>query len=124
MPARKERRLLVRIGTSGCTYKHWRGKLYPEGLAQKKWLEFYSRRFSTVELNASFYHIPKSSVARGWKERTGEGFRFAVKVSRLITYVHRLKDCGEAVSWFFREMEPLNEKVLAYLLQFPPYFSP
>ncbi len=112
------------IGTSGWTYKHWRGEFYPEGLAQKNWLGYYAERFGTVELNASFYRIPKSSVAEGWYRRTPESFRFAVKVSRLITHVHRLKNCEDSVEWFFRDMAPLSEKTSAYLLQLPPSFVP
>jgi len=115
---------LIRIGTSGWTYRHWRGRFYPKGLAQKNWLEYYAERFNTVELNASFYRIPKSSVAEGWNRRTPAGFRFAVKVSRLITHMHRLKNCEDSVEWFFRDMAPLSGKISVYLLQFPPSFVP
>lgn len=115
---------MTRIGTSGWTYKHWKGDFYPEKLPQKRWLEHYAESFDTVELNASFYHIPKASTARGWAERTPPDFRFAVKVSRLITHVHKLRGCEETVEWFFRELEPLRDKVAAYLFQLPPSFSP
>ncbi|UCF97485.1 MAG: DUF72 domain-containing protein [Spirochaetaceae bacterium] len=115
---------MVRIGTSGWTYKHWKGNFYPENLPQRRWLEYYTEHFNTVELNASFYHIPKASTARGWAERTPANFRFSVKASRLITHVHKLKSCEDTVEWFFRELEPLREKISAFLFQLPPSFSP
>jgi uncharacterized protein YecE (DUF72 family) len=115
---------VIRIGTSGWTYRHWRGDFYPDKLPQKRWLEYYAGRFQTVELNASFYHIPRSSTARSWAERTPPQFRFAVKVSRLITHVHKLGNCQETVEWFFRELEPLSAKISAYLFQLPPSFAP
>jgi uncharacterized protein YecE (DUF72 family) len=115
---------MIRIGTSGWTYKHWKGNFYPDNLPQRCWLEYYTEHFATVELNASFYHIPKASTARGWAERTPPDFRFSVKVSRLITHVHKLHGCQETVEWFFREMEPLRDKVAAFLFQLPPSFLP
>jgi uncharacterized protein YecE (DUF72 family) len=115
---------VIRIGTSGWTYKHWKGSFYPEGTPQRRWLEYYAGRFDTVELNASFYHIPKAATVRGWAARTPAGFRFAVKVSRLVTHVHRLVDCRDPIEWFFRELEPLKDKVAAYLLQLPPSLTP
>jgi uncharacterized protein YecE (DUF72 family) len=115
---------MFEIGTSGWTYKHWKGNFYPENLPQRRWLEYYTEHFKTVEINASFYHIPKASTARGWAERTPADFRFSVKVSRLITHVHKFKNCDDTVEWFFRELEPLKEKVSAFLFQLPPSFSP
>ena len=115
---------VIRIGTSGWTYKHWRNVFYPEGLNQRMWLEYYSERFDTVELNASFYRIPKSNVAEGWYRRTPEDFRFSVKVSRLITHVRRLVDCENELDWFFSAMEPLHAKTAVFLFQFPPSFYP
>jgi len=115
---------MIRVGTSGWTYKHWKGDFYPEDVPQRRWLEYYTKHFSTVELNASFYRIPKAATARGWAGRTPAQFRFAVKASRLITHVHRLSGCEETLQWFFRNLEPLEEKVCAYLFQLPPSFSP
>jgi uncharacterized protein YecE (DUF72 family) len=115
---------LYRIGTSGWTYRHWKGEFYPDGVPQRRWLEHYSEHFDTVELNASFYRIPKASTAEGWLKRTPEEFRFAVKASRLITHVRRLSECRETLEWFFRELWPLREKICAYLFQLPPSFAP
>jgi len=115
---------VIRIGTSGWTYRHWKGNFYPEGLSQRNWLEYYSENFSTVEINATFYHIPTVQTTRGWSERTPGTFRFSVKASRLITHVHRLEDCQDTVDWFFRSMEPMRKKTIAYLFQLPPSFCP
>jgi uncharacterized protein YecE (DUF72 family) len=115
---------MIRIGTSGWTYRHWKGDFYPEKLPQRRWLEYYTEHFSTVELNASFYHIPKASTARGWYERTPSDFRFTVKVSRLITHVRKLSGCEETVEWFFRELEPMRDRIAAFLFQLPPSFLP
>jgi uncharacterized protein YecE (DUF72 family) len=115
---------LIRIGTSGWTYRHWKGSFYPDDVPQKRWLEHYAQHFDTVELNAPFYRIPRASTARGWAERTPPQFRFAVKLSRLITHVRRLNECEDIIEWFFRELEPLRSKICAYLVQLPPSFSP
>ncbi|NIO86504.1 MAG: DUF72 domain-containing protein [Candidatus Aminicenantes bacterium] len=88
------------------------------------WLEYYAEHFNTVELNASFYHIPKNNVTMGWAQRTPRDFKFSVKVTRLITHVRKLQNCDDIIEWFFREMEPLRKKVLVYLLQLPPSFTP
>ena len=85
------------IGTSGWHYDDWRGSFYPEKLPRKSWLEHYSRHFATVELNNSFYRLPSESALQGWYNAAPEGFVFAVKASRYITHVKRLKDAGEAV---------------------------
>lgn len=118
------RTALIRVGTSGWTYPHWKGVFYPDEVPRRSWLEHYARHFPTVELNASFYRIPTQSTARGWAERTPGEFRFSVKASRLITHVRRLSDCRREVDWFFRELSPLRSKVCAYLFQLPPSFSP
>jgi uncharacterized protein YecE (DUF72 family) len=115
---------VIWIGTSGWTYKHWKGKFYPEKISQRLWLEYYAERFKTVELNASFYHIPKKNITEGWAQRTPPDFRFSVKVTRLITHIRKLENCDDIIEWFFKEMDPLKKKVLAYLLQLPPSFIP
>jgi uncharacterized protein YecE (DUF72 family) len=115
---------LTYIGTSGWTYKHWKERFYPKNLKQKEWLEYYAAKFRTVEINATFYHIPKVSTSEGWNNRTPLDFRFAVKVSRLITHVHKLHNCQDIVDWFFRSLKPLKQKVLAFLFQFPKSFCP
>ena len=80
------------IGTSGWHYDDWRGRFYPEGLSKAGWLEFYSRHFSTVELNNSFYRLPTESAFSRWRESSPADFVFAVKASRFITHIKRLRD--------------------------------
>lgn len=110
----------VWIGTSGWTYRHWRGRFYPEDLSVRRWLEYYCRFFDTVELNSPFYRIPTRKAFEGWKSRTPEGFLFSVKASRLITHLKKLKGVEEELQWFFSEVEGLGEKLGPILFQTPP----
>lgn len=112
------------IGTSGWNYKHWKDRFYPDDVAKKRWLEYYAEHFNTVELNASFYRIPKPETCEGWYTRTPETFRFAVKASRLLTHSKKLKDCDDIVAWFFDAIAPLEEKAPVVLFQFPRNFVP
>ncbi|KMQ50239.1 hypothetical protein CHISP_2809 [Chitinispirillum alkaliphilum] len=108
------------LGTSGWTYEHWKERFYPKELSKQKWFGYYTHHFDTVELNASFYRIPTAKVTQGWFNRSPENFRFAVKFSRLITHVKKLKDCQRELDWFFSVFEPLKEKICIYLIQLPP----
>lgn len=108
------------IGTSGWSYKHWKGVFYPAGTPQRKWLEFYAGHFNSVELNNSFYHLPKDSTFDGWRTRTGEEFVFAVKASRFITHIRRLVDCREPLERFYRGARRLEGKLGVVLFQLPP----
>ena len=83
------------IGTSGFSYNHWVGKFYPEGLSKTRWLSFYAERFPSVEINSSFYHLPKEGTLLSWKEKVPEHFRFSLKVNRYITHIKRLRDIKE-----------------------------
>src|SRR4051812_27869311 len=98
----------VRIGCSGWSYGDWRGGLYPEGLAQRRWLERYAEVFDTVEINATFYRLPKEETVRGWTEQVPEDFLFAVKGSRYLTHMKRLRDIGDGVARFWEPLEPLR----------------
>jgi uncharacterized protein YecE (DUF72 family) len=114
----------VFIGTSGYNYPHWwNGTFYPSDLPQKKWLEFYTEYFNTVELNVSFYRLPRKEVFQNWYKRTPKRFIFALKGSRFITHIKRLKDCRDPVSLFFDHASPLKEKLGAVLWQLPPRFK-
>ncbi len=110
----------VRIGTSGWTYKHWRGVFYPEGLPQARWLEHYARYFDTVEINFSFYRLPTFQAFQRWYQRTPPRFCFAVKASRYITHVKRLKDPQESMDRFFERVRGLGHKAGPILWQLPP----
>ncbi|MBM4322092.1 MAG: DUF72 domain-containing protein [Deltaproteobacteria bacterium] len=112
------------IGTSGYNYPHWwNGVFYPSDLPQRKWLEFYAEYFNTVELNVTFYRLPKKEVFEGWYKRTPKGFSFVIKGSRFITHIKRLKDCREPLSLLFDNASPLKEKMGAVLWQLPPRFN-
>jgi len=114
----------VLIGTSGYSYPHWwNGVFFPSDLPQRKWLEFYAECFDTVELNVSFYRLPRKEVFDSWYKRTPRRFSYAVKGSRFITHIKRLKDCKEPLSLFFDHASPLKEKLGAVLWQLPPRFK-
>lgn len=111
----------VFVGTSGYSYKHWSdGVFYPAGLPQKKWLEFYSSHFNTVELNVTFYRLPAYSQFERWRQATPEGFVFSVKGSRFITHARKLKECGGPLERFFSQAGGLREKFGVTLWQLPP----
>jgi uncharacterized protein YecE (DUF72 family) len=111
------------MGCSGFMYDHWKGTFYPEGLAKNKWFHFYIERFDTVELNVTFYRLPKIETFKKWKEMTPKDFRFALKGSRYITHIKRLKDVSEAVDKFFAGALELGKKLSIILWQFPPNFG-
>ena len=108
------------IGTSGWHYDDWRGRFYPEKLPRTKWLEFYSRHFQTVELNNSFYRLPSEAAFSNWYNSTPPGFTFAVKVSRFITHIKRLRDCQDAIDNFMSRAATLKDKLGPLLYQLPP----
>jgi uncharacterized protein YecE (DUF72 family) len=115
---------MISIGTSGYNYPHWwNGVFYPSDLPQRKWLEFYTEYFDTVELNVTFYRLPRKEVFEGWYKRTSKKFLFAVKGSRFITHIKRLKDCREPLSLLFDHASALKEKLGVVLWQLPPRFS-
>ena len=108
------------IGTSGWHYEHWRHRFYPRELAKAKWLEFYATRFTTVELNNSFYRLPSEDAFANWRVSSPESFTFAVKVSRFITHIKRLKNSDQAVETFLSRARILGEKLGPLLYQVPP----
>ncbi len=113
----------VFIGTSGYNYPHWwDGVFYPSGLPQKRWLEYYAEYFDTVELNVSFYRLPSKEAFVSWYKRTPRGFSFAMKGSRFITHMKRLRDCREPLAILLDRSSPLKEKLGVILWQLPPRF--
>jgi uncharacterized protein YecE (DUF72 family) len=108
------------VGTSGWQYAHWRERFYPRGVAQRRWLEWFSQRFQTVELNSSFYRLPAEAAFEGWREGTPDDFRFAVKMSRFLTHIKRLRDPQEPVRLFLSRAERLGPKLGPVLVQLPP----
>lgn len=109
------------IGTSGYNYNHWAdGVFYPNNLKQNKWLEYYCKCFSTVELNVTFYRLPNESTFKSWYNRTGKNFVYAVKGSRFITHIKKLKDSQELLELFFSRAKLLKNKLGVVLWQLPP----
>lgn len=109
------------IGTSGYVYRHWRrGVFYPSGLKVREELAYYATRFPTVELNNSFYRLPTPEMFDRWREATPDGFLFAVKASRYITHIKRLKDVADEVALFLERADRLGAKLGPILFQLPP----
>jgi uncharacterized protein YecE (DUF72 family) len=110
----------VRVGCSGWQYAHWRGNFYPADLPQSRWFEHYASVFDTVEVNNSFYRLPEISTFEAWKKRAPDGFLFAVKASRFLTHMKKLKDPEEPLSRFFERASGLGRKLGPVLYQLPP----
>ena len=110
----------IHIGTSGWHYDHWKGSFYPEDLAEDGLLEYYSGRFSTVEINNTFYQLPSDDTVNTWKAAAGDDFVFSVKASRYITHMKKLKDPGDALKRFFHCIAPLGDRMGPVLFQLPP----
>lgn len=108
------------IGTSGWQYRHWRETFYPRGVAQAKWLEYYSARFATVESNAAFYRLPEAHTFAQWAERTPDDFVVAVKASRYLTHILRLAEPSEPVKLLVERASHLGGKLGPILIQLPP----
>lgn len=115
--------MVIRIGTSGFSYKEWKGSFYPEDIAAPEMLRFYAGKFSTVEINNTFYRMPTASVLSGWAEQVPDGFTFALKASQRITHRSRLKDAGDSVEFFFRIAATLGDRLGPILFQLPPNFK-
>jgi uncharacterized protein YecE (DUF72 family) len=107
-------------GTSGWSYDEWKGPFYPEELASRDMLRFYAQRLPAVEVNNTFYRMPKASVLANWAEQVPEGFRFALKASRRITHLKRLKDVADETAYFLSTAGALGPRLGALLFQLPP----
>ncbi|MEO8285611.1 MAG: DUF72 domain-containing protein [Chloroflexota bacterium] len=108
------------IGCSGYVYKHWRGRFYPEGLPASRWLEYYAQSFDTVEINNTHYTMPSPETFERWRDTSPEGFRFAVKASRFITHMKKLKDPDEPLALLIGRARLLEPKLGPILYQLPP----
>ena len=117
------KRELIHIGTSGWHYEHWKGPFYPEGLSNQDFLNYYADHFHTVEINNSFYQLPSEKALIRWRDAVPSGFIFAVKASRYITHMKKLKDPEEPVSIFLKRISILGEKLGPILFQLPPRWN-
>ena len=113
----------ARVGCSGWVYKHWRGDFYPSDLPQSRWFEHYAATFDTVEINNSFYRLPERETFAAWACRAPARFLFAVKASRFLTHMKKLKDPEEPIDRLFTRMRALGEHLGPVLYQLPPGFK-
>lgn len=114
----------IHIGTSGWIYPHWRGCFYPEKLPQKRWFDYYSNYFSTVEINNTFYRLPSEIAVAGWQQQAPAQFIYAVKASRFITHIKKLKEPEEGLHNFMEQIKRLGEHLGPVLFQLPPAWRP
>jgi len=110
----------VLAGTSGFSYKEWKGSFYPEDLPAEDMLRFYASRLPAVEINNTFYRMPKAELLAGWAEQVPDGFRFVLKASQRITHFKRLKEVSEEVGYFLRIAATLGDRLGPILFQLPP----
>ena len=108
------------VGTSGFSYKEWKGTFYPGDLPEKRMLSYYGERFRTVEINNTFYRMPKTSVLEAWSGEVPADFKFVLKAPRQITHIHRLKDAADSVSYLLEAAGTLEERLGPLLFQLPP----
>lgn len=108
------------VGTSGYAYKEWKGSFYPDDLPAAKMLSYYGERFQTVEINNTFYRVPKTSVVETWTAQVPSGFKFVLKASQRITHMRRLKDVDEPLSYMLRAASALKDRMGPVLFQLPP----
>jgi len=112
----------VRIGTSGWVYPHWRGLYYPPRLRQADWFSFFAREFDTVEINNSFYRLPSAAAFDAWRTQAPPGFCYAVKASRYLTHMKKLKDPEDPLRRFFERADRLGDRLGPILYQLPPHW--
>jgi uncharacterized protein YecE (DUF72 family) len=111
---------MLEIGTSGWQYRHWRGRLYPTAVPSTRWLEYYAARFSTVEVNNTFYRLPQPSTFGEWARRVPDDFVFAIKASGYLTHYRRLREPAEPVERLLTHASKLGSHLGPVLLQLPP----
>lgn len=110
----------LNVGTSGYSYKEWKGSFYPEKLPAKDMLSFYASQLAAVELNNTFYRLPQKSMVENWKEQVPESFRFSIKASQRITHFKRLKEVADETKYLLDTVGVLGERLGVILFQLPP----
>jgi uncharacterized protein YecE (DUF72 family) len=114
---------MIRIGCSGWQYQHWRGEFYPAGLPQSRWFDHYALSFDTVEINNSFYRLPEEVTFSKWSDQAPRRFLYAVKASRFLTHMKKLKDPEDPLARFFDRAKHLGPHLGPVLYQLPPSWS-
>ncbi len=109
------------VGTSGYSYKEWKGPFYPQDLPDKEMLNYYSSQLPAVEINNTFYRLPSVKMLENWQEQVPESFRFVLKASRKITHFKKLKETDEETNYLFKTAATLGEQLGVILVQLPPY---
>ena len=112
----------IYVGTSGYAYKEWKGKFYPEKISPQEMLRYYSGRLDTVEINNTFYRMPKESVLSSWAEQVPGNFVFALKAPQVMTHLKRLRNVSDEAEYLFRTLSVLDKKLGPVLFQFPKSF--
>ena len=110
----------LHVGTSGYSYKEWKGNFYPEDLPAKEMLSYYSRRLPAVEINNTFYRLPQASMIENWKAQVPASFRFSIKATQRITHIKRLNNCAEETKYLLETAALLEERLGVVLFQLPP----
>lgn len=110
----------LHVGTSGYSYKEWKGNFYPEDLPAKEMLSYYSRRLPAVEINNTFYRLPQASMIENWKGQVPAEFRFSIKATQRITHIKRLKNCADETKYLLETASLLGERLGVVLFQLPP----
>ncbi|MDR6764416.1 uncharacterized protein YecE (DUF72 family) [Flavobacterium sp. 2755] len=113
----------IYIGTSGWLYKHWRNTFYPADLKVKEEFAYYAGKFSTVEINSTFYGVPSDQTLMNWKKNSPPHFVYTVKASRFITHLKKLHNTTQILHSFIHKMELLGSKLGVILVQLPPYLK-
>jgi uncharacterized protein YecE (DUF72 family) len=111
----------ILAGTSGYSYKEWKGIFYPEDLPDKEMLKFYAQQLPAVEINNTFYRMPKADMLESWAEQVPANFQFILKASRKITHIKRLKECEDETAYLFKTASTLGKRLGAILFQLPPF---
>ena len=110
----------LHVGTSGYSYKEWKGSFYPDKIPAKEMLNYYAERLSTVEINATFYRMPQKSMLETWKDQVPKNFRFALKAPQTVTHFKRLKDVDQEANYFLETASVLESQLGVVLYQLPP----
>ena len=113
----------ARVGCSGWQYKHWRGAFYPADLPASQWFAYYASQFDTVEINNTFYRLPEASTFAAWRKQATPGFLYAVKASRFLTHMKKLKDPAEPLHRLFQRAQRLQRTFGPVLYQLPPHWT-
>lgn len=113
----------INIGTSGWNYDHWKGTFYPEELDSSEWLDFYQERFTTIEVNNSFYKLPEKDTLRSWSDTVNKTFTFSMKASRYTTHMKKLSDPEKSTEKMFSAFSALKKKLGPILFQLPPNWN-